>query len=144
MLLKNRLSKKLMLLTVCLMMSFKSFSQTDTDSLTTKIQLTKPIAKLVIKDLIQFDGLSVEMQTMQNILTETNNKLLTQNELVVNLELQNNNLQSVISGLNKKYDVQSNLSKDLEIALKRQKRQSTIYKIGAGIGAAATLLLLVQ
>ena len=112
--------------------------------MTTKIQLTKPIAKLVIKDLIQFDGLSVEMQTMQNILTETNNKLLTQNELVVNLELQNNNLQSVISGLNKKFDVQSNLSKDLEIALKRQKRQSTIYKIGAGIGAAATLLLLVQ
>ena len=144
MLLKNRLSKRLMLLTVCLMMSFKSFSQTDTDSLTTKIQLTKPIAKLVIKDLIQFDGLSVEMQTMQDILTETNNKLLTQNELVVNLELQNNNLQSVISGLNKKFDVQSNLSKNLEIALKRQKRQSTIYKIGAGIGAAATLLLLVQ
>ena len=133
-----------MLLTVCLMMSFKSFSQTDTDSLTTKIQLTKPIAKLVIKDLIQFDGLSVEMQTMQNILTETNNKLLTQNELVVNLELQNNNLQSVISGLNKKYDVQSNLSKDLEIALKRQKRQATIYKIGSVVGAAATLLLLVQ
>lgn len=144
MLLKNRLSKRLMLLTVCLMMSFKSFSQTGTDSLTTKIQLTKPIAKLVIKDLIQFDGLSVEMQTMQNILTETNNKLLTQNELVVNLELQNNNLQSIINDLNKKYDVQSNLSKDLEIALKRQKRQSTIYKIGAGIGAAATLLLLVQ
>ncbi len=81
---------------------------------------------------------------MQDILTETNNKLLTQNELVVNLELQNNNLQSVISGLNKKFNVQSNLSKNLEIALKRQKRQSTIYKIGAGIGAAATLLLLVQ
>ena len=123
-------------------MSFNSFSQTAIDS--TKIQLTKPIAKLVIKDLIQFDGLSTEMLTMQSILTETNNKLLTQNQLVVNLELQNNNLQSVINGLNKKYDVQTNLSKDLELALKRQKRQSTIYKIGAGIGAAATLLLLVQ
>lgn len=124
------------------MMSFNSFSQTATDSI--KIQLTKPIAKLVIKDLIQFDGLSTEMLTMQSILTETNNKLLTQNQLVVNLELQNNNLQSIILGLNKKYDVQTNLSKDLELALKRQKRQSTIYKIGAGIGAAATLLLLVQ
>ena len=144
MLLKSRLSRKLTLLTVCMMMSFKSFSQTDTDSLSTKIQLTKPIAKLVIKDLIQFDGLSVEMQTMQNILTETNNKLLTQNELVVNLELQNNNLQSVIKGLNEKYDVQSNLSQDLEQALKRQKRQSTIYKIGSIVGATATLLLLVQ
>ena len=136
--------KRLIVLIILITTSYTSFSQTDTDSLSTKIQLTKPIAKLVIKDLIQFDGLSVEMQTMQNILTETNNKLLTQNELVVNLELQNNNLQSVISGLNKKYDVQSNLSKDLEIALKRQKRQSTIYKIGSIVGATATLLLLVQ
>ena len=124
------------------MMSLNAFSQTVTDS--TKIQLTKPIAKLVIKDLIQFDGLSVEMQTMQTILTETNNKLITQNELVTNLQLQNNNLESVIRELNTKYDTQSNLSRNLEIALKRQKRQSTIYKIGTTVGAAAVLLLLVQ
>lgn len=123
-------------------MSLNAFSQSVTDS--TKIQLTKPIAKLVIKDLIQFDGLSTEMQTMQTILTETNNKLLTQGELVTNLQLQNNNLEAVIRGLNTKYETQSNLSKDLEVALKRQKRQSTIYKIGTTVGAAAVLLLLVQ
>ena len=103
-------------------MSLNAFSQTDTDS--TKIQLTKPIAKLVIKDLIQFDGLSVEMQTMQTILTETNNKLITQNELVTNLQLQNNNLESVIRELNTKYDTQAQLTADFEVALKRQKRQS--------------------
>jgi len=124
------------------MMSLNAFSQNAIDS--TKIQLTKPIAKLVIKDLIQFDGLSVEMQTMQSILTETNNKLLTQSDLVTNLEMQNNNLQGVINGLQSKYDVQATLSKDLELALKKQKRQSTIYKIGSVVGAAATLLLLVQ
>jgi len=123
-------------------MSFKAFSQNATDS--TRIQLTKPIAKLVIKDLIQFDGLSTEMQTMQTILSETNNKLVTQNQLVVNLQLQNNNLESVIRELNKKYDTQSSLTKDFEVALKRQKRQSTIYKIGTTVGAVATLLLLVQ
>ena len=123
-------------------MSFNAFSQSATDS--TKIQLTKPIAKLVIKDLIQFDGLSTEMLTMQTILTETNNKLLTQNQLVVNLELQNNNLEAVIRELNTKYDTQSSLTKDFEVALKRQKRQSTIYKIGTTVGAVATLLLLVQ
>jgi hypothetical protein len=123
-------------------MSLNAFSQNVTDS--TKIQLTKPIAKLVIKDLIQFDGLSTEMQTMQTILTETNNKLITQNQLVVNLELQNNNLESVIRELNKKYDTQASLTKDFEVALKRQKRQSTIYKIGTTVGAAAVLLLLVQ
>lgn len=123
-------------------MSLNAFSQNVTDS--TKIQLTKPIAKLVIKDLIQFDGLSTEMQTMQTILTETNNKLITQNELVTNLQLQNNNLESVIRELNTKYDTQANLTKDFEVALKRQKRQSTIYKIGTTVGAAAVLLLLVQ
>ena len=124
------------------MMSLNAFSQTVTDS--TKIQLTKPIAKLVIKDLIQFDGLSVEMQTMQTILTETNNKLITQNELVTNLQLQNNNLESVIRELNTKYDTQAQLTADFEVAFKRQKRQSTIYKIGTTVGAAAVLLLLVQ
>ena len=123
-------------------MSLNAFSQNAIDS--TKIQLTKPIAKLVIKDLIQFDGLSIEMQTMQSILTETNNKLLTQSDLVTNLEMQNNNLQGVINSLQSKYDVQATLSQDLELALKRQKRQSTIYKIGSVVGAAATLLLLVQ
>ena len=123
-------------------MSFNAFSQTATDS--TKIQLTKPIAKLVIKDLIKFDGLSTEMQTMQSILSETNSKLLTQNQLVVNLELQTNNLEAVIRELNKKYDTQSSLTKDFEVALKRQKRQSTIYKIGTTVGAVATLLLLVK
>ena len=124
------------------MMSLNAFSQNAIDS--TKIQLTKPIAKLVIKDLIQFDGLSIEMQTMQSILTETNNKLLTQSDLVTNLEMQNNNLQGVINSLQSKYDVQATLSQDLELALKKQKRQSTIYKIGSVVGAAATLLLLVQ
>ena len=104
-------------------MSSNVFSQTATDS--TKIQLTKPIAKLVIKDLIQFDGLSVEMQTMQTILTETNNKLITQNQLVTNLELQNNNLESVIKELNSKYEVQAKLSDDLETALRKQKRRTT-------------------
>lgn len=124
------------------MMSLNAFSQTATDS--TKIQLTKPIARLVIKDLIQFDGLSTEMQTMQSILTETNSKLLTQNQLVINLQLQNNSLESVIRELNAKYDTQARLTLDFEKALKRQKRQSTIYKIGSTVGAAAVLLLLVQ
>lgn len=123
-------------------MSWNSFSQNVTDSL--QIQLTKPVARLVIKDLIQFDGLSTEMQTMQSILTETNNKLLTQNQLVTNLQLQNNNLESVIRELNAKYDTQARLTLDFEKALKRQKRQSTIYKIGTTVGAAAVLLLLVQ
>lgn len=124
------------------MTSLNAFSQTDTDS--TKIQLTKPIAKLVIKDLIKFDGLSKEIVSLESIVQESNKKILTQNQLVLNLETQNTNLEAVIRQLNAKYDTQARLTKDFELALKRQKRQSTIYKIGSVVGAAATLLLLVQ
>ena len=123
-------------------MSLNAFSQNATDS--TKIQLTKPIARLVIKDLIKFDGLSTEMLTMKSILTETNNKLETQSQLVTNLQFQNNNLEAIIRELNAKYDTQARLTLDFEKALKRQKRQSAIYKIGTTVGAAAVLLLLVQ
>ena len=45
---------------------------------------------------------------------------------------------------NEKFATQTQLSEDLQKALKRQKRQTTIYKIGAGVGAVATVLLLIQ
>ena len=51
--------KKLMPLILLMMMSLKGFSQNVTDS--TSIQLKKPIAKLVIKDLITGDGLKEEL-----------------------------------------------------------------------------------
>ena len=124
------------------MMSLKSFSQTDTSS--TKIQLTKPIAKLVIKDLIQFDGLSEEMQTMQTILTETNNKLLDQGELVANLKTQVENYQSIIEKKDSQMVKASELSTELQKELKKQARQKKLYKIGTTVGAVAAALLLIQ
>ena len=112
------------------MMSLNAFSQSVTDS--TKIQLTKPIAKLVIKDLIQFDGLSNEMQVMQNILTETNDKLLVQNQLVTNLQLQVNNYQKIINEQEQQFKIQEQISSQLEIDLKKQKIKTKITS-GAGI-----------
>ena len=49
-----KLVLKWTLLITLMMMSLNSFSQNVTDS--TSIQLKKPIAKLVIKDLITGDG----------------------------------------------------------------------------------------
>ena len=123
-------------------MSWNSFSQSVTDS--TQIQLTKPIARLVIKDLIQFDGLSEEMQTMQTILTETNNKLLTQGTLVANLKTQVENYQKIISKQETQLDTSEELSDQLQKELKKQARTQTLYKVGSIVGAAALGLLIVQ
>ena len=123
-------------------MSYNSFSQTDTDS--TKIVLTKPIAKLVIQDIIGGDQLKIQLKTTEELLAETNNKLDTQGLLVVNLETQINNYQGIIDDLNSKSKIQDDLSKDLEKALKAQRRRTFLYKVGTIVGGTATLLLLIQ
>ena len=123
-------------------MSYSSFSQNDTDS--TKIVLTKPVAKLVVKDLIQGDQSKEELIATNDILVKTQEKLNTQTSLVINLQSQIKNYDQIVGELNGKFELQERLSNDLEVALKRQKRQTTIYKIGAGVGAVATVLLLIQ
>ena len=141
MLSKRGQRNSLMLLIFSVMMSWNSFSQNVTDN---QIQLTKPIARLVIKDLIQFDGLSDEMQTMQTILTETNNKLLTQGELVANLKTQVENYQSIIENKDSQMVKASELSKELQKELKKQARAKKLYQIGSTVGVVATALLILK
>lgn len=124
------------------MMSLSAFSQKDTDS--TTIQLTKPVAKLVIKDLVQYDGLSLEVKSMRELLMETNNKLEVQTELVSNLKTQVLNYQSIIEQKDSQFEVQKDVSATLEKALKKEKRAKKLYQIGSAIGGGAILLLLVQ
>ena len=142
MLSRKKLKNSLMLLIFSVMMISKGFSQSVTDS--TKIQLTKPIARLVIKDLIQFDGLSREMETMQIILSETNYKLNNQGKLVSNLKTQVANYQSIIEKKDAQMIEASNLSKELQKELKKQARAKKLYQIGSTVGVVATALLLIQ
>ena len=123
-------------------MSYNSFSQTVTDS--TKIVLTKPIAKLVIKDIVIGDQLKVKLKTIEELLGQTNLKLSTQSILVTNLNGQISNYKNIITDLSSKSSIQNDLSKDLENALKASKRRTFLYKVGSVIGGVATLILLVQ
>jgi len=123
-------------------MSLNAFSQNDT--LNNKIQLTKPVAKLVVKDLITGDGLKLELKTLNKLLEETNGKLQTQTLLVSNLRTQVKNYQSIIDQKDLQLGTSSALSKELEKQLKKEARTKKLYKITTTIGAAAVLLLLVQ
>ena len=143
MLLKKKLNRNLALLILLVALSYKSFSQNVTvDS--SKIVLTKPVAKLVVKDLITGDQRAEELSAVNALLKETEFKLNTQSTLVINLQTQIKNYDQIVSELDGKFELQQKLSEDLELALKKQRRQTTIYKIGAGVGAVATVLLLIQ
>jgi len=122
--------------------SYNSFSQTVIDS--TKIVLTKPVAKLVIQDIVVGDQIKIQLKTVEELLGETNSKLETQSLLVENLENQVINYKNIVADLNSKSTLQSDLTKDLEKALKAQRRRTFFYKVGTVVGGVATLLLLVQ
>ena len=122
------------------MMSWNSFSQNVTDN---QIQLTKPIARLVIKDLIQFDGLSQEVETMQIILTETNNKLLAQGNLNANLKTQVANYKKIIEQKDQQFSTQEELTKRLQQDLKKQKIRTKLMG-GAGLAIAIGAAVLIN
>jgi len=123
-------------------MSWKGFSQNDTIS--KPIVLTKPIARLVIKDLVTGDAAERQLQAMQQILKVTNDKLLTQSDLVLNLKTQVSTYQRIIEQKDNQFKTQEQLSEDLQKALKRERRTKKLYQIGSIIGAAAVISKLVQ
>lgn len=122
------------------MMSLNGFSQSATDS--TTIRLTKPIAKLVIKDLVKSDGLEAELFNMKLLLSTTNEKLFTQVKLSNNLESQVKNLNSILSTKDQQSQQWEKMNKQLQIDIKKQKLRTRLTG-GAGIllavGAAIIL-----
>ena len=123
-------------------MSLKGFSQTDT--IPKPIVLTKPIARLVIKDLVTGDAANRELEAMQKILTITNDKLLTQSDLVLNLKTQVLNYQRIIEQKDGQFKSQEEMSKELQKALKKERRTKKLYQVGTAVGVAAVLLKFLQ
>ena len=143
MLLKKKHKLNWILLISLVMMSWNGFSQTaTTDSL--KIQLSKPIAKLVIKDLIKYDGLTQEVSTVRSILEETNNKLQSQTDLVINLRSQITNYKDLTATKDEQLSQQQAAIADLQKSLKKANRTKKLYKIGSTLGLASTALLLLK
>ena len=132
--------KRLIVLIILIMMSFTSFSQTDTDS--TSIRLQVPIAKLVIKDLITGDAAKQQLIVTDTILQKKDIQLHAKDTIISNLNLQIVNFNKIIATKDKQKQIQENLQKDLEKALKKAKRREFLYKVGTIAGGVMTVLYL--
>ena len=134
--------KRLTVLIILIMMSFTSFSQTDTDS--TSIRLQVPIAKLVIKDLITGDAAKQQLVVTDTILQKKDIQLHAKDTIISNLNLQIINFNKIIATKNKQKQIQENLQKDLEKALRKAKRREFLYKVGTIAGGVFTVLYLTK
>ena len=136
-----KLILKWMLLIILMITSLESFSQTVIDS--TSIQLKKPIAKLVIKDLITGDGAKNELVLTLGKVDILKQKIVLKDSVILNLNSQIGNFNNILLSKSDQLVLSQQLSKKLQLDLKKQKLKTKLTA-GAGIVAIVGAILLVK
>ena len=105
--------------------------------------MKKPIAKLVIKDLITGDGAKEELSLSLSKIQLLEQKVVLKDSVIKNLNFQVGNFQSIMSTKTDQLKLSQELSKRLQTDLKKQKLKTKLMG-GAGIVAVAAVVLLLN
>jgi len=108
------------------------------------VKLKVPIVKLVIKDLITFDGVKLQLSETEKLLELSDKKIVLKDSIISNMETKVVNLETIITKKDEQFSLERQKSESLLKELKQEKRKGFFYKIGSGIGVAATILLLLK
>jgi hypothetical protein len=103
------------------------------------VKLQVPIVRLVIKDLVTFDGIKLELVETKELLKLSHDKLVLKDSVITNLNGKVINLQSIIDKKDEQFGLESEKSKQLEKELKRQKRNTFLWKLGTLAGGLLSL-----
>ena len=133
--------RKLIMLILLGVMSLNSFSQNVIDS--TSIQLKKPIARLVIKDLITGDSFKKELNLITTKYSLLENKVILKDSVISNLNFQINNFNYILSTKESQLEVTQELNNKLKLEIKKQKFKNKLTA-GAGVVAILAAILLVK
>tara|TARA_B100000282_G_C31674547_1_gene463801 strand:+ start:485 stop:802 length:318 start_codon:yes stop_codon:yes gene_type:complete len=105
--------------------------------------LQKPIAKLVIKDLITGDGAKEELVLTTDKINLLEQKIVLKDSVINNLELQVNNFNSILATKSDQLAISQELSKKLQTDLKKQRLKTKLMG-GAGIIAVAATVFIIK
>jgi hypothetical protein len=131
--------KKLQLLTIILFTTLSSFSQTvtKTDSI---VPLKVPIAKLVIKDLLQGDGAKQELLEANKVIDLQKGQITLYSQKDSLKDQKILNLNTIIDKTTQQRDLAIDMSKSLEKELKVQQLKTKFYKAGSFVGIAVAII----
>lgn len=124
------------------MTSLSCFSQSGQDS--TKIQLTRPIAEVVAKGLVRYDGQVLEIKELSKQLELTSQKIVLKDEVISSLTGKVTNLETILLKKDEQFNLERKKSEELLKELKNQRTKTFLFKVGTYIGVGATLLLIVK
>lgn len=108
------------------------------------MKLEVPIVKLVIKDLVKFDGLKLELVQTNDLLKLTNDKLILKDSVITNLNGKVVNLQTIIIKKDEQFSLEREKSLQLQKELKGQQRKTFLYKVGTWIGVGLTTYFIIK
>ena len=140
--------KKLIVLTLLLLTSLSSFSQTDTtkpttNSDTTKVRLKVPVAKLAIKDILKGDGCEVELKLTQVKLIKTEEREKEKDSHIVLLEEKDKNNNFMLGKKDEQLKISEELTNSLHKELKGQRTKTFLWKVGTYAGIIASTYFII-
>jgi hypothetical protein len=116
-----------------MLVTLTSFSQTVTHKTDSVVILEKPVAKSVIKDLIAYDGLKLELKTTQDLLLNTESKVSTQAAIIKQYEIKNIQYDKIISNYKTQIDAYKGMTDNLKKDLRKSKIKGFYNKFGLSI-----------
>ena len=124
-----------------MMMSWRCFSQIAIDSIS--IQLEKPIAKLIIKDLLIGDGYKTELSLINTKVNLLEQKVFLKDSIIFNLNTKTSNFENILFTKENQLAVSQKLTKNLQTDLKKQKIKTKLFG-GTGILITAGVIFLLK
>jgi hypothetical protein len=94
--------------------------------------------------LIRGDGTKLELNETQSLLKLERHKIVLKDSMIFGLESKIINLSTIIISKDEQFSFERQKSDELLSELKGQKRMTLLYKIGAYVGAAAIVGILVK
>jgi hypothetical protein len=122
------------------MLSLSSFSQVDT----TKVCIPTKTARLVVQDLIRYDGCKEELKLTQEKIFKLQEREVQKDTIIKLLNDKDENNKYIIHQHELQIGQYEHLTDDLTNELKGQRTKTFLYKVGAFIGIISTSYLLIK
>tara|TARA_B110000211_G_scaffold207445_1_gene243221 strand:+ start:537 stop:941 length:405 start_codon:yes stop_codon:yes gene_type:complete len=133
--------KKLKMLIFLMMTSWSCFSQIAIDSIS--IQLEKPIAKLIIKDLLIGDSYRTELSLVNTKINLLEQKVFLKDSIIFSLNTKTSNFENILYTKQDQLSISQELSRNLQNDLKKQKIKTKILG-GSGLLIATGIIILLK
>lgn len=126
-----------------LFVSLTVFSQTDTSTNVKCFPI--PVVRQIMKDVISGDSAKAQLKLTEEMLSETEKKVVMKDSVIITLRMKETNYLTMIDAERQKFQIQENYSKKLEWDLKKEKVKNKFKSIlGTGIIAVMGFFLITK